>query len=132
EVAAVLAEHVPDLADRAVAVVGEGLDQHRDAARAVALVEDLFEVAALAAAERALDGALDVVEGHVVGLGGRERVLQRQVDTGVTAAASAHRGLDRADVLADDLPALTVEDRLLALDLGPFAVSCQVRVLQPA
>src|SRR5690606_37306203 len=87
---------------------------------------------ALAASERALDGTLVVVEGHVVRLRGRERVLQSQVDAGVTAAASAHRALDPADVLADDLPALTVADRLLALDLGPFAISCQVRVLQPA
>src|SRR5690606_11316394 len=132
QVAAVLAEHVPDLADGAVAVVGEGLDQHRDAAGAVALVEDLLEVAAFAAAERPLDGALDVVQGYVVALRGRQRVLQREVDAGVTAAARAHGGLDRADVLADDLAALTVQHRLLALDLGPFAMSCQGRVLQPA
>src|SRR5690606_30582701 len=132
EVAAVLAEDVPDLAHGAVAVVGEGLHQHGDAAGAVALVEDLLEVAALATAECALDGTLDVVERDVVGLGRSQGVLQRQVDAGVTAAACAHGGLDGADVLADDLAALTVQHRLLALDLGPFAMSCQKRVLQPA
>src|SRR5690606_13916604 len=85
-----------------------------------------------ATAECALDGTLDVVERDVVGLGRSQGVLQRQVDAGVTAAACAHGGLDGADVLADDLAALTVQHRLLALDLGPFAMSCQGRALQPA
>src|SRR5690606_34415435 len=117
QVAPVLAEDVPDLAGGAVLVVGERLDQHRHARGAVALVHGRLEVAALAAAQRALDGALDVVDGHVVALRGRQGVLQGQVGGRVAAAAGAHRGLDGADVLADDLAALLVERALLTFDL---------------
>ena len=42
EVAAVLLDDVADVGDGAVAVVGERLHQHGDAARAVALVRDLL------------------------------------------------------------------------------------------
>ena len=48
-----------------IAVVGRGLDEDRDAAGAVALVHDLLELLGLVATARTLDGALDVVRGHV-------------------------------------------------------------------
>ena len=50
---------------RAVAVVGRALDEDRDAARAVALEGELLVGRALELARALLDGALDVVGGHV-------------------------------------------------------------------
>ena len=52
---------------RAVAVVGRRLDQDGYAARAVALVDDLLDLLALARPARPLHGPLDVVGRHVHG-----------------------------------------------------------------
>ena len=60
-----------DLGAGAVAVVGQRLDEHRDAAGAVALVDDGLERVGVGALAGALgDRALDVVLGHrgVLGL----------------------------------------------------------------
>ena len=67
-VAAVLAEGVADFADRAIAVIGGDFDQDGHAAGAVAFEGDLFVGNARQLAGTALDGALDVVGGHVLGL----------------------------------------------------------------
>ena len=53
ERAAELGERGADVGRGAVAVVGQGLDDHRDAAGAVALVADLLVGLALAAGARA-------------------------------------------------------------------------------
>src|SRR3546814_14929839 len=50
-------------------LVGHAVDDDRRAADAVAFVADFFIVGAVGAARAALDGALDVVLGHV-GVGG--------------------------------------------------------------
>src|SRR3546814_8466927 len=50
-------------------LVGHAVDDDRRAADAVAFVADFFIVGAVGAARAALDGALDVVFGHV-GVGG--------------------------------------------------------------
>src|SRR5690606_1962854 len=109
----------------AVLVVGQRFDQHGDATGAVTFVEDFLEGATFGATQRALDGAVDVVDRHVAGFGGRQRVLRRQVGASVPASTAPDSPLDGTDVLADDLAALAVVDRLLALDLRPFAVTCQ-------
>ena len=62
---AVFAEDVTHFTDRAVAVVGNRIDDHRHAAGAVALVHDLFVVDAFFFAGAATNGALDVVGRHV-------------------------------------------------------------------
>ena len=80
EVAAVLGEQVADLRPGAVAVVGHRLDEHRDAARAVALVDDGLPVLGVRAGAGALgDRPLDVVLGHrgVLGLLHGERRARR-------------------------------------------------------
>src|SRR5271156_7013840 len=69
KVAAALGEGRPHLAGRAVAVVGQHLDDDGDAAGAVALVAG-FLIALRIAAGRLLDGALDIVLRHVFGAGG--------------------------------------------------------------
>ena len=64
EIAAGLGKVGADIGRGAVAVVGQRLDNDRDAARAVAFVTDLVVIIALAA-ERLFDRALDVVLRHV-------------------------------------------------------------------
>jgi len=83
---------------------------------------------AVAAAQAALDGALDVVGGDVIALGGRQGVLERQVGGRIGARALADGRLDRPDVLADDLAALVVVRGLLALDLRPLVMTCHPRL----
>ena len=68
-----------DFADRAVAIVGRYLDQDGDAARAVAFKRDLFVSDAGQLAGAALDGALDVVGRHVLGLGRGHRGAQARI-----------------------------------------------------
>src|SRR4051812_13879340 len=120
QIAAVLGEHVTHLGARAVAVVGQRLDEQRDAARPIALVEDGLErvgVRALAGALR--DRALDVVLGHggVLGLLDGERERRVAVDV---AAALLRGDRDRARQLREQLAAAGVDDRLLVLDPRPF------------
>src|SRR5215467_2135640 len=67
--AALLLEDVPDLGARPILVVGEDAHEHGDATRPIPLVGDLLELLAGAAAGTLFDGALDVVRGHVRGLG---------------------------------------------------------------
>ena len=62
---AVLIEVVADLRRGALAVVGQCLDDDGHAAGAVALVGDGLVVVGVARAERLVDGAFDVVVGHV-------------------------------------------------------------------
>src|SRR4051794_11955743 len=95
QVAAALSEDVPHLGAGAVAVVGERLDEQRDAARAVALVHhglDLLGVGARAGPLR--DRALDVVLRHARVLRLLHGVRERCVHLGV-AAALARGNLDR-------------------------------------
>jgi len=92
----------------AVAVVGEGLYDDGHAVGAVALIHHVLKVVGVAGAQRLVDGALDVVVGHVGGLGFGDDGGQAGVVGGVAAAA----GLDRHDHLTGDL----------GKDLGPLGV----------
>ena len=118
QVAAVLGEDVADLGDGAVAVVGGALHQDGHAARAVTLEGDLLVGGPLQLARALLDGALDVVGGHVDALGLVHRRAQAGVGVGV-AAADARRDGHLADDLGEDLAALGVERALLVLDRVP-------------
>src|SRR5690606_9977560 len=105
-------EQVAQLADGAVAVVGQRLDDDGRAAGAVALVRDLFVVDAFFLARAAPDGPLDVLVGHVHGLGVGDHGAQAGVARRVTAAGA--RG-DRQflDDAREDPAALGVERTLL-------------------
>src|SRR2546422_10332794 len=70
EIAAVTLEGVANLGDGAVGVVGGSFDEQGRAAGPVRLVGDLFVRHARELARSLLDGALDVVERHVLGFGG--------------------------------------------------------------
>src|SRR5581483_4436577 len=125
EGAAVARERVPDLGGGAVAVVGERLDDHRDALRAVALVDHGRELGRVGPLACALgDRTLDVVLRHRVGARLLDRVLEREVAARV-GAALLRRDDDRARELREELAALRVGGALLVLDRRPLAMSGQ-------
>src|SRR5487761_2651539 len=117
-----LGEDGAHLGGRPVAVVRGGLDEERDAAGTVALVDDLLVLLALAAPGRLLHGALDRVDGRVRGACLLDREAQPEVAVGV-AAPGPRRDGDLAPHLGEDGAALDVVDALVALDLGPFGVT---------
>ena len=94
----------------AVAVVGQRLDDDRDAAGRIALVAHLVVILALAAG-RLFDGALDVVLGHVLGAGCEHGGAQARVH-GRVGQAELRRHGDFARELGEDLGAHRI---LLAL-----------------
>ena len=122
QVPAPLGEHVAQLADRPVAVVGERLDDDRGAAGAVPLVGHLFVGHALFFAGAAPDGPLDVVGGHVVRLGLGDDRAQPRVHVGVAAAVSGGNG-QFLDDAGEDLAALGVSRALLVLDGVPLGMA---------
>ena len=81
----------------AVAVVGQGLDDHRDAARPIALVAD-FVIALGFAARRLLDGALDIVLRHVLGAGGMIAARKRGFMAGSGRPNLAETVISRASL----------------------------------
>ena len=98
------------------------LDQHGDAARAVALVDDLFVDLALELAGALLDGAVDVVVGHAVGPRLEDGGAQARVGLRI-AAAEAGRDGDLLEELGEQLAAAGVGRRLLVLDRAPLAMT---------
>ena len=122
EVAVVLAQHVADLADGAVLVVGHRLDDDRRAAGAVALVVDLFVGDARQLAGAALDRPLDVLGRHVGRLGFGDHGAQPRVHVEVAAAIPGRDGhfLDEA---REQLAALGVKRALLVLDGVPLGMA---------
>ena len=83
---AVLVQQVAHLGGGAVAVVGEGVHDHGHAGGAVALVHHVLVAVGVAGAQSLVDGALDVVVGHVGGLGLGDDGGQAGVVIGVAAA----------------------------------------------
>ena len=121
--AAVAGHRGADLHRGAVPVVGEALDEQRDAVGAVALVHDRLVVrAAGLGARAALDRAVDVVVGDRGLLGLLDRVVERRVAGRVTAAHPG-RDLDVLDQLGEHLAAPGVDDRLLVLGGRPLGVA---------
>ena len=108
-------EHVAQLADRAVLVVGQRIDDDGRAAGAVGFVGDLFVADAGFFAGAAADGPLDVFGGHVRGLGVRDNRPQPRVHVGI-AAAAARRDGQFLDDAGENLAALGVERALFMLD----------------
>ena len=129
--AAVAGHRGADLHGGAVAVVGEALDQQRDAVGAVALVHDRLVVGAAGlGAGAALDRAVDVVVGDRGLLGLLDGVVERRV-AGRVAAARARRDLDVLDQLGEQLAAPGVDDGLLVLGGRPFGVAGHAVVPHP-
>ena len=119
---AVAAQDVLDLRGRAVAVVGEALDEHRDAVRRVALVGHGLVAHALEVAGPALDRAFDRVDRH------RRvaRLLHHRAQGGIAlevAATLTRRDLDLADQPGEELAARLVGRPLLVLDRVPLGMT---------
>src|SRR5690606_10126825 len=90
---------------------------------AIAFVTDFFVVGAFQAASAALDGAVDVVLGHI----GPSRLVDRQPEARVGGdVAAAHTGCyrDFLDETGPDFAALGIGGGFFMLDVGPFTVSC--------
>src|SRR5262249_31784661 len=122
----VLLEDLPNLGDRAVAVVGHSLDEIERARRAGALVENLFVSGSFDLPGTSLDGAGDRVVGHRLPFGVGDRLTK----AGVTArVASAHACGDRQllDELGEELAALGVEGPFFVLDCGPLRMAAHAR-----
>src|SRR3546814_18890907 len=101
----------------AIAVVGERVDDHRHAARAVALVPHLLVIGVVTATGTLLDRPLAVVLRHVLLAGRLDRRPQRRVRCRVVAGLGGD--LQLAGQPRDDLGAL--------LTLPPFAVRSDER-----
>jgi len=123
ELTAVAGQGRPHLRGRAVAVVGEALDEHRDTVRRVSLVGDALPVSAAGLGPgAALDRAVDVVVGDRGLLGLLDGVEERRIADDV-AAAGAGGDLDVLDELGKELAAPRVDDCLLVLRRRPFGVA---------
>ena len=121
EGAAVFAHDGAHVARGAVVVVGERRDDDGSAAHAVTFVGELLVVTVAEVARGTLDGALDVVVGHIrrlclgddvgkLGVGGR---------IGVAFCCDCKFSAD----LGEELAARGIRLTLLRLDIVPFAVS---------
>ena len=121
--AAVAGHRGADLHRGAVLVVGQALDQERDAVGAVALVHDRRVVGAAGLGTgAALDRAVDVVVRDRGLLRLLDGVVQRRVAVEV-AAARPRRDLDVLDQLGEHLAALGVDDGLLVLRRRPLGMA---------
>ena len=118
-----LIEIVADLGGGALAVVGQRLDDDGRTAGAVALVGDGLVVVGVARAERLLDGALDVVVGHIGGLGLGHDGRETGVIRGVAAAALLHGDNDLLGDLGEGGGALGIGRTLGFLDIVPLGMS---------
>ena len=123
--AARLGEIGAHLARRAVAVVGQRLDDERDAAGHAALVAHLVVILAFAA-RRLLDGAVDIVLGHVLGARGLHGETQARVHRGVGHTHLGGDG-DFTRELAEDLGADSVLLPLLVHDVLELTMSRHFR-----
>ena len=83
----------------AVAVVGHGFHNDGDAAGAIAFIDDLFIVLGIAGTQGLVNGALDIIVGHIGSLSLGDNSGQLGVAAGITAAALLYRH----DHLAGDL-----------------------------
>src|SRR4051794_27882158 len=119
ELSARLREDRADLRCGPVPIVRGSLDEDRDAARAVALVDDLLELLPVAAAGRLVDRPLDVVGRHVHRAGLLDREPQPVVRVRIPAALS-RRNADLAGDLREEGASFRVVRALRAFDRGPF------------
>src|SRR5690606_38946132 len=122
EIAAVLGQRVADLGHGALAVVGHAVDQDSGTAGPVALVADFLEVGIVGASRAALDGAQDVVLGHV----GRSGLVPSEPQAGIGVRVGPTVAGGNGDFTNDfgpELAALGVLSTLAVLDVCPFTVS---------
>ena len=121
-VPAVFRKDVPDLAHGAVAIVRDNLDQHRDAAGAVAFVHDFFDLTAFEFACALLHRPLDVIGRHVDGLGILDRFPQARIAFRI-ASANSRGNRDFLDELREHAATLGIEGALFVLNTVPLGMA---------
>ena len=99
----------------------ESIDDDGDSARSIALVCKLIECRIPELPASLLDGAVDIVLGHVLGLGLEDRCPEACIPFRIRAALGCYG--DFLDELRELLSALCVSDSLLVLDCCPFAMA---------
>ena len=106
----------------AVAVIGYDIANDSHAAGGIAFINDFFVVDAAAFARGLFDGALNVIVGHVIGLGLGDDIAQLAVAFRVRAALAHSDGDFTAD-LGKDLAARGVRLALFRLNIMPFGMT---------
>ena len=119
---AVLFKAVAHIGRGTVEVIRDALDDNRGAGRAVTLVGDFLVVFTLTFARRLLDGAVDVVVGHVVVFRLGDDIAELGVQRRVGAARPDGDG-DLAADLGEDLASGSVRLALLHLNIMPLGMS---------
>ena len=122
QVAAKAGEDAAHLGGGAVLVVRGHLHDQGDAARRVAFVGHLIVDHAGQLARALLDGAVDVVGGHVGLARLHEDGAQARVHAGIATAGLGGDG-DLAREAAENLAPARIGDGLGAFDFGPFAMT---------
>src|SRR5207249_3690013 len=97
-------------------------EEDRGASGPVGLIGHLFVLDPFELSGALLDGALDVVERHVLSLGGLDGGAEPGIAVGVTAPLACGDG-DFTDQPGEDGAALLVRDGLFSIDLLPFTVT---------
>src|SRR6185503_1849321 len=97
-----------NLADGAVSVIGQHLDDDGDATGAVALEGDFLVVDACRCSRAALYGPIDVLGRHIFGLGGEDCGTKPGVTVGVSTTDFGGDG-DFLDKTGEYLAALGIE-----------------------
>src|SRR5207248_11632790 len=121
--AAVPLARVPPLRPGSVAVVGQGLDHDRGAARAITLVDRALDRRGVRSLPGpAVNRPLDVLLRHRRVTRLLDGEAERWVGVDVAAAVAGGDG-DRARELREELAALGVGGALLVLDRGPLRVT---------
>src|SRR5215212_2366380 len=121
--AAVARDGDPYVRGRAVAVVGQTLDQQCDAGWSVCLVHQGLVVSPAALGARtSLDGPVDVVVGDRGLFGLLDRVVERGIARGITTA-DASCDLDVLDQLGEQLASPRIDHGLFVLGGRPLGVS---------
>ena len=121
QVAAGLGEIGAHVGSGTVAVVGQRLDDQRHAAGAIALVADLVVVLAVRA-RCLLDGAVDIVLGHVLDPGGDDGGAQAGIHVRIGQAHLRGHG-DFAGKLGKELRALRILLALAVHDVGVLGMT---------
>ncbi|MCY1172893.1 hypothetical protein D9M73_130370 [compost metagenome] len=122
EVAAILGHAGAHVGGGAVAVVGERLDDQRNAAGAEAFVADFLVILGVAL-RRLVDRALDIVLGHRLRLGGVDRHAQARVHVRIGQAHLGGDG-DFAAELGKHARALLILRALAVHDVLIFGMAC--------
>src|SRR5712692_10028308 len=117
-----LGERMAHLTRSAVAIIGGAFDKYRDPARAITFITDFFVMRALELTGAALNGAFDIILGHILAQRLVDDGAQPRVMPGIPAPGAGGDG-NLADNFGENFTALGVLRPFVAADIGPFTVA---------